>query len=111
MDEPATATPSPIPTHYDLIADKIEAQPDLLAIPLANIDRWLAQDHSAPHRLEQWREIILAAQASASGVARLLAILRDKGEEATHLRSFSPFAGVLTLKERRRIIQQCAWSH
>ncbi len=111
VDEPATATTAPTPTHYDVIADKIEAQPDLLAIPLANIDRWLAQDHSAPHRLEQWREIILAAQASASGMARLLALLRDKGEEATHLRSFSPLAGVLTTQERRRITQRCAWSH
>lgn len=111
VDEPATAITDPAPTHYDVIADKIEAQPDLLAIPLANIDRWLAQDHSAPHRLEQWREIILGAQANAGGMARLLAILRDKGEEATHLRSFSPFPGVLTTQERRRIIQQCAWSH
>ncbi len=101
----------PTSTHYDVIADKIEAQPDLLAIPLANIARWLAQDHSAPHRLEQWRAIILAAQASASGMMELLALLRDKGEEATHLRSFDVFPGILSLDERRRIIAQCAFSH
>ena len=95
----------------EAIADKIEAQPELLEIALANIERWLAQDHSAPHRLEQWRQIILEARASADGLRRLLAILRDPGEAATHLRSFSPFAGVLTTQERRKIIEQCAWSH
>ena len=46
----------------EAIADKIEAHPDLLEIPLANIARWLAKDHSAPHRLEQWRQIILEAE-------------------------------------------------
>ena len=40
---------------------------------------------------------------------RLLSILRDRGEESTHLRSFSPFAGILTTEERRRIIEQCAY--
>lgn len=82
--------------YYDAIAEKIARQPGLLDIPLANIERWLARDHSAPHRLEQWREIILEATGSEAGLQRLLALLRDKGEEATHLRAFSPFAGVLT---------------
>lgn len=95
----------------EAIAEKIEAHPELLEIPLANIERWLGQNHSAPHRLKQWRKIILEAQVSAAGLQRLLAILRDPGEEATHLRSFSAFAGILTTRERRTIIEQCAWSH
>lgn len=98
-------------SYYDVIADKIERAPALLDIPLRNIERWLARDHSAPHRLEQWRAIILEANANADGMSRLLSILRDKSEEAIHLRSFSPFAGVLTTKERRPIIERCAWSH
>ena len=95
----------------EAIADKIEAQPELLAIPLANIARWLGQNHSAPHRLEQWRQIIFEAQASAEGLKRLLAILRDPGEEATHLRSFDPFPGILNSAERKEIISRCAFSH
>lgn len=95
----------------EAIADKIEAQPDLLEIPLANIARWLAQNHSAPHRLEQWRQIILEAQASREGMGRLLSLLRDPGEEATHLRSFDPFPGILTQAERQKIIERCAFSH
>ena len=97
--------------YYDALAEKIEAHPALLEIPLANIERWLAQDHSAPNRLEQWRSIILDAKAGAEGMKRLLSILRDTGEEATHLRSFDVFPGVLSRDERQRIIKQCAFSH
>lgn len=98
-------------TYFDAVAAKIEQQPGLLKIPLRNIERWLAGKHSAPHRLEQWRSLILKAQANDVGQRELLALLRDPGEEARHLRSFAPFAGVLTTMERRRIIRQCAFSH
>ena len=97
--------------YGNAIAEKIERHPELLDLPLANIERWLQRGHSAPHRLEQWRGIIANAAANAEGMNRLLSILRDRGEESTHLRSFSPFAGILTTEERRRIIEQCAYSH
>jgi hypothetical protein len=42
-------------TLHDLVANKIERDPALLRVPLENIDRWLANGHTAPHRLEQWR--------------------------------------------------------
>ena len=97
--------------YASAIADKIEKHPELLEIPLTNIDHWLLQKHSAPHRLEQWRILILDAKASVDGMRRLLDALREQNEEAKRLRLFSPFAGVLTTKERRRIIEQCAFSH
>jgi hypothetical protein len=109
MEERAIVDQSSL--YHDAIADKIERHPELLDIPLRNIERWLAQDHSAPHRLEQWRGIILEANAGKEGLARLLSILRDRSEEATHLRSFDPFPGILTREERQRIIKQCAFSH
>jgi len=48
----------------DLVADKLEqadgtTREALLRIPLENIDRWLANGHTAPHRLEQWRLTLL----------------------------------------------------
>lgn len=95
---------------YRLIADKIEREPDLLDIPLRNIERWLARGHSAPHRLRQWQNLILAAKAGP-GMRELLLILRDPSEESAHLRSFSPFAGVLSTDERRQFIRECAYSH
>jgi hypothetical protein len=103
-------------TLHELIADKLErADPPsrqaLLRIPLENIDRWLANGHTAPHRLEQWRQIILRAQQSPGGFAELLALLRDRGETATHLKTFDPFPGVLTTMERRQVLLQCAYAH
>jgi hypothetical protein len=95
--------------QYDAIADKIEADPELLDIPLANIERWLKQDHSAPHRLKEWRRLIVAAKHSVQGMEKLLALLRDNGEEATHLKSFAPFPGVLSIAERRELL--CAYEH
>ena len=62
---------------YEAIADKIEADPELLDIPLANIERCLKQDHSAPHRLKEWRRLIVAAKHSAQGMEKLLALMRD----------------------------------
>jgi hypothetical protein len=64
--------------RYRLMADKIEADPTLLEIPLANIARWLGQGHSAVKRLEGWRSMIQEAQTSREGMDKLLFILRDE---------------------------------
>ena len=68
-------------TLHELVADKLEqADPAgraaLLRVPLDNIDRWLAHGHSAPHRLEQWRAILVRAQAGSEGFRELLGLLR-----------------------------------
>jgi hypothetical protein len=99
-----------------LVADKLErADPPtraaLLRIPLENIDRWVARGHSAPHRLEQWRLILHRAQTSPDGFADLLRLLRDRGEAATHLKSYDPFPGVLSTQERRPLLLLCAYAH
>ena len=103
-------------TLHDLVADKLEqadpaARAALLRIPLDNINRWLANGHTAPHRLEQWRQILRRAQESSEGFEALLALLRDPGEEAVHLKSFDPFPGVLTTLERREYLSTCAYAH
>jgi hypothetical protein len=96
---------------YDLTASKLEQNPTLLHIPLENIDRWIANGHSAPNRLEQWRQIILSAQLSPEGFQKMLRLLRSSDSESERLREFAPFAGVLTAAERLTIIRQCAYSH
>lgn len=99
-------------TLHELVADKLERDPALLRIPLENIDRWLANGHTAPHRLEQWREIILRAQESGDAFEALLHILRNTDDSTTErLKEFAPFAGVLTAKERLTVIRQCVYSH
>ena len=88
--------------RFRLMADKIEADPTLLAIPLENIERWLSQGHSAVARLEQWRTILLEAQSSADGMRKLLELLRDQNWEAVLAKGFSPFPGILTDEELER---------
>ncbi len=100
---------------HEMIADKLEqADPAtraaLLRIPLDNIDRWLANGHTAPHRLEQWRQILLRARQTPEGFAALLYALRDPDDSAQRLRDFSPFAGVLTREERRHATPECAYN-
>jgi hypothetical protein len=50
----------------------------VLDIPLANIERWLKQDHSAPHRLKEWRRLIVAAKHGAQGMETARAFARLK---------------------------------
>ena len=102
---------NPLIFQCDLfLAAKIERQPELLEIPLKNIERWIAMDRLGDVRpLIQWREMIERAQASGEGFAELLAFLRDYGEEARYLKSCSPFPGVLSEDELDQFA--CAWTH
>ncbi len=101
-------------TLHELVADKLEQadaapQAALLQIPLDNIGRWLANGHTAPHRLEQWRQILVRGQESPEGFAELLEVLRDTGECARRLRDFAPLAGLLTRQERHQAAPECAY--
>ena len=89
--------------RYRLIADKIEADPSLLEIPLANISRWLSQGHSAVKRLEDWRGMIHDAQSTREGMQKLLFILRDEEWESMMWKGFSPFPGILSKEELARL--------
>ena len=71
---------SAMKTLHDLVADKLEAvdvtgREKLLRIPLENIDRWLANGHTSPHRIEQWRQILLCAQQSPEGFQDLVIVV------------------------------------
>ena len=85
--------------RFERVAGRIERQPELLEIPLANIARWLAQGHSARERLEGWSRMLAEARDSASGMARLCALLPEDSAAAGEWKAFSPFAGVLTRNE------------
>lgn len=85
--------------RFERIAEKIEREPGLLEIPLANIARWLARGHSARERLEGWRDMLVEARDSSEGMARLASLLRKDSAEAVDWKAFSPFAGVLTHEE------------
>ncbi len=79
------------------MAAKLEAQPELLEIARRNLDRWL-RTSPAP-ALREWSTILESVP-----LAEVLALLRSSSEEAARLRQSSPFAGLLTEEERRRIM-------
>ena len=90
--------------RFRLIADKVEADPSLLKIPLANIARWLARGHSAAERLTEWRALLQDAETSHAGMTRLLALLRDQSWEAVFFKEFAPTPGILTGEELDRLV-------
>lgn len=87
--------------YYCYLADKFEADPTLLDIPLKTIDRWLAQGHWAAPKLEEWRTVIEAALAGDSGMSALGSILRADDEENRQFKGYDPFPAVLTEEEKQ----------
>lgn len=83
-----------------LIVRKVDAKPRLLNVARRNVESWLARyGHSAPAALEEWRAIL------SRPWPEIASILVDPGERGARLRQSSPFAGVLTQAERRRIYE------
>lgn len=82
---------------HDAVAAKLEAQPELLELARANLQRWLRLN-PAP-ALHEWAHLL----DSLSGPA-LVGLLRSADERATRLRQSSPFAGLLTDQERQAIL-------
>lgn len=90
--------------RFCFIADKIEADPSLLDIPLQNIERWILLGHQSKRQLLQWKGYIEAAKASPRAFDMLICLLRSDSEEARHFKGFSPFAGVLSGSESSRFV-------
>lgn len=79
--------------HWRDIAARIRAQPAVLSVPLANLDRWLAKGRLHPGPLREWQRRILTAQVSSGGLDELLAYLEADNHDAEPLKSCSPFIG------------------
>ena len=87
-----------------VIAEKIRANPKLIQIALANIERWLANpDYSESGRQSalEWKGII-----ERFSVGALATLLESSSEEARRLRQSSPFCGILTPDERQAIFRK-----
>jgi hypothetical protein len=85
---------------HALIARKIERDPKLLEIARSNIERWSEQrQEDVPAWLNEWREILNEPWQNVA------ALITELSENAARLRQSSPFAGVLTNDERRRIYE------
>jgi len=80
------------------IAQKISSTPELIDKAKANLERWSAKsDGPQPRYLRKWQEIL---ERPWPEIAELITSM---SEDATRLRSSSPFAGVLSADEREQI--------
>jgi len=113
---PAALVIAPIPTYtrtvrphewidrrslalHEAVADKLEAQPQLLDVARANVQRWLSTNPAAA--LREWRQLL-----DSMPLAELLVLLRSPDEQAARLRQSSPFAGLLSPAERQSILDE-----
>jgi len=79
------------------VADRLKANPALLAHARGNLRRWLARNGDAPglrRCYEEWLEIV-----DRQPLEKILELLAAEDEEARRLRQNSPFAGVLPASE------------
>lgn len=83
---------------HAVIAARIEREPKLLDIARNNLRRWRARwKGGAPAWHREWCEILNRPWPE------IAAILTEPSEEGARLRQSSPFVGVLSPTERRRI--------
>lgn len=83
---------------HAVIARRIDRDPSLLGVALANLDRWKVQRQGLlPPALAEWEAIL------ARPWPEIATLLCEQSERAVRLRQSTPFAGVLTPAERRRI--------
>jgi hypothetical protein len=80
-----------------LIAKKVTANPALLQIASANLERWGANHNPAPRWISEWREILKKPWPEIS------ALITSSNQESDRLRKSTPFVGILSPDERRKI--------
>jgi hypothetical protein len=80
------------------IAQKLMADPSVLETARRNLRAWQRKAAGEqPHYLQEWERILARPRAEVA------ALITEQSENAARLRQSSPFAGVLSTVERRRI--------
>ena len=86
------------------IADRIRTNPRLMEKAIENLQKYLDQfaqeNRTAPKSLTEWQDILTNRPGED-----VLEFLVSSCESASRLRQSSPFAGILTPKERWRIYE------
>ena len=85
-------------THR-LIAEKVDANPALLEIPWRNLNRWRALRGEDCSASAEWRGLL------ARPWEKVRALVVADTEAASRMRQSSPFTGILSPWERRRIYE------
>ncbi len=95
MDAHRIAEARSLAYHLE-VAGRLATRPELLERARDRVQAWLA-DGRSPWYAARWQAIL------AQGTDAVVRILVDPGEDATALRQASPFAGVLSPRERWRL--------
>jgi hypothetical protein len=83
---------------HTLIARKVARAPGLLAVPRENLRRWGKRwGGDSPAWLHEWQAILKRPWRE------VVAFITELSPRATRLRQSTPFAGILTPQERKRI--------
>jgi hypothetical protein len=85
---------------HAVIAEKIQRDRGLLEVAHNNLKRWRARwEGQVPTWHQEWSEIM------SRPWGEIAAIMTEPSEKGARLRQSSPFAGVLSVTERRRIYE------
>src|ERR1039457_3240071 len=87
---------------HSAIAEKLRANPALIAIALDNIERWSRAGGRSQPYWDAWREILKRPRP------KILDLMVEDIACMTALRQATPFAGVLTPAERWAIYDEFA---
>jgi hypothetical protein len=83
---------------HAVIAEKIQRDPNLLNVARDNLRRWRARwQEQAPAWHQEWSRILKLPWP------QIAAIMTEPSEEGARLRQSSPFTGILSVDQRRRI--------
>jgi hypothetical protein len=80
------------------VAREIRRDPSHVQRAMETLQRWKIQRDFSPRALEEWETLL-----AESSLEELLALLVEDSEEGRRRRQSSPFTGVLSEQERRRI--------
>lgn len=83
------------------IVRKLDKCPDLWDKPSQNIERWTEKDGSLPVPFKVWKDILETWTHEA-----IFKLLLSRSQRATHLRSSSPFTGIISQEERNKIFER-----
>lgn len=85
---------------HSAVADVIRRNPHAIARALSNLARW--EKTLDGSWIGEWRALLLGPRDA------LLSFLTERSERADQLRQSSPFTGVLSATERKRIYESHA---
>jgi hypothetical protein len=83
------------------VVKQLRDNPSLWGVPLRNLDRWEQNNGNLSVPQQIWKRI-LTTEPHEKIIGRLL----SKSQESTHLRSSSPFVGIIDQKTREKIFRR-----